>query len=242
MIWTLHGAVGRSADWCEFADWMRDQPGSSSEVRRLDLWRFLDCCPMPLEKLGHALAGEIFRVDPAPVLVAYSMGGRLALQALLAQPEAWRGAVIVSAHPGLTHESEKVARRQKDAEWSAMALKGEWSEFLQCWNGQGVLNGAGDMPDRMKLKDRRASIARSFVDWSLGAQEDLSNRLGEITCPVMWVTGERDVKFTELAKAAVSRLPEAEHHVVPDCGHRVPWEQSEIFALHCQRFFESLKG
>lgn len=219
---------------------MRDQPGSMSEVRRLDLWRFLDCCPMPLEKFGHTLAGEISRVDPDPVLVAYSMGGRLALHALLAQPGLWRGAVIVSAHPGLTDESEKVARRQQDAEWSAMALKSEWSEFLQRWNAQGVLNGAGDMPDRMKLKGRRASIARSFVDWSLGSQEDLSERLGEITCPVMWLTGERDTKFTDLAKAAVSQLAQGRHEIVSGCGHRVPWEQPEQFAAHCHGFFESL--
>jgi 2-succinyl-6-hydroxy-2,4-cyclohexadiene-1-carboxylate synthase len=242
MIWTLHGAVGRSADWLEFAASMRyETAGVGSEcceVRRLDLWRFLDCCPMPLSEVGAVLAGQIRRIDPDPVLVGYSMGGRLALHALLAEPKMWKAAVIVSAHPGLADEIERAERRLKDAEWSAMALKGAWSEFLEKWESQGVLEGAGDMPDRRVLKDRRASVARSFIDWSLGAQEDLSQQLDRIECPVLWVTGERDVKFTELAKAAVSRIPHADHHVVSESGHRVPWERPEAFVALCRKFLE----
>ncbi len=243
MIWALHGAVGRAADWLGFsADVRKDSAVAAAvgEVRRLDLWRFLDCCPMPLGKLGDTLAGEIARVDPDPILVAYSMGGRLALHALLAKPQMWRGAVIVSAHPGLSSELEREDRREKDGEWSAMALKGEWSDFLKKWEGQGVLNGAGEMPDRRVLKGRRASVARSFVDWSLGAQADLTDRLHEIECPVLWVTGEDDVKFTKLAKKAVAEMPHAEHQIIAGCGHRVPWEQSEVFSKHCRHFIQDL--
>lgn len=246
MIWALHGAVGRSTDWSAWALSMRknsdlypDLCSAVGEVRRIDLWRFLDCCPMSLGKFGSTLAGEITRIDPDPVLVAYSMGGRLALHALLAQPKIWKGAVIVSAHPGLTDESQKVARRQKDAAWSALALKAEWSDFLEQWNAQGVLGGGAEMPDRLALKTRRASVARSFVDWSLGMQENLSERFQEIECPVLWLTGENDTKFTDLAKEAVCLIPDAEHAVIPDCGHRVPWEQPEAFSEICQNFFFS---
>jgi len=242
MIWTLHGAVGRSADWLEFATSMREtlaEVGAScDEVRRLDLWRFLDCCPMPLSEVGAAIAGQIRRIDPDPVLIGYSMGGRLALHALLEDPKMWKRAVIVSAHPGLKEESERVERRLKDAEWSALALKGEWSDFLKKWESQGVLAGAGEMPDRRVLKSRRASVARSFVDWSLGAQEDLSPRLKEIECPVLWVTGEEDHKFTALGKEAVLQLLNAEHQIVPKSGHRVPWECPEKFVELCVDFLK----
>lgn len=237
MIWALHGAVGRAADWQDFAASMgADLRSQVGQVRRLDLWRFLDCCPMPLDKIGATLASEISRIDPSPVLVAYSMGGRLALHALLAEPKLWRAAVIISAHPGLTEPLECAARRQKDAEWSALALKGEWADFLEQWNAQGVLSGQVEMPDRMALKGRRASIARSFVDWSLGAQKDLSPSLGQIQCPVLWLSGERDVKFTQLAAQSVSKIPEAKHQVIPDCGHRIPWEQPEVFTQVCGDF------
>lgn len=232
MIWALHGAVGSASDWRGFA---RDVGDDYGGLRRLDLWRFLDCCPMPLAKIGDTLAGEIVRVDPEPVLLGYSMGGRLALHALLARPDLWKAAIVVSAHTGLTAEGERAARREQDAEWSTLALKGAWQDFLGQWNAQGVLDGV-EMPERGALKSRRASIARSFVDWSLGEQEDLAPRLGEITCPVFWVTGARDEKFTAIAHSAVTRLPRGEHVTVEDSGHRVPWEQAGEFSAACQRF------
>ena len=233
MIWALHGAVGMAADWREFAAAM---PASFGGVRRLDLWRFLDCCPMPLEKFGDTLAEEIVRVDPAPVLLGYSMGGRLTLHALLARPSLWKAAIIVSAHPGLQSCEQRAQRRERDAEWSALALKAEWSAFLEQWNAQDVLGGAADLPERTKLADRRASVARSFVDWSLGAQADLLSELGKITCPVLWVTGERDARFTQIAREAVPNLPRGEHQIVSGCGHRVPWEKPAEFSRLCSEF------
>lgn len=225
-------------DWRQFAACpeIRETAG---EVRRLDLWRFLECCPMPLSKIGETLAEEIKRIDPSPTLLGYSMGGRLALHALLAQPDVWKSAIIVSAHTGLSDEAERVARRRKDAEWSALALKGEWSEFLNRWEDQGVLKGDVDLPSRLPLKRRRASVARSFTDWSLGAQEDLSAKLLEITCPVMWVTGEADQKFTDIGISATAKLPNGEHHILDDCGHRAPWENSSEFASLCKDFVSS---
>jgi 2-succinyl-6-hydroxy-2,4-cyclohexadiene-1-carboxylate synthase len=233
MIWALHGAVGMAADWRDFAAAI---PGQYDGVRRLDLWRFLDCCPMSLAECGRALADEIKRVDPEPTLLGYSMGGRLALHAMLNQPGLWKSAIIVSAHPGLQQEADRVARREKDAEWSALALKGEWSNFLAKWNAQDVLGGACEMPDRMQLRERRVSVARSFVDWSLGAQADLTADLAQISCPTLWLTGERDKKFTDLAEQAVTVLSRGSHQVIAGSGHRIPWEQPEVFQQACLEF------
>ncbi len=241
MIWALHGAVGMADDWRQLAAFPAIRE-SAGEIRRLDLWRFLECCPMPLSQIGNTLAEEITRIDPTPTLLGYSMGGRLALHALLARPGMWKSAMIVSAHTGLDNEEDRVDRRRKDAEWSARALKGEWSEFLEQWGSQAVLQ-AGDspshLPSRLPLKSRRASVARSFTNWSLGGQEDLSARLGEITCPVTWVTGEEDEKFTAIGRRAVAELQQGHHEVVSDCGHRVPWDQPEKFAEICRNMIES---
>lgn len=94
------------------------------------------------------------------------------------------------------------------------------------------------MPDRRKLQPRREAVARSFMDWTVGVQEDLLPELERVTCPVLWVVGERDKKFLAVAKKAVEALPNAELCVVPDCGHRVPWEQSEFFSQRVAEFLE----
>lgn len=230
MIYALHGGVGMAGDWRGFSEGMREV---GEGVARVDLWRFLDCCPMPIREFGAAFDREV--QGDGNVLVGYSMGGRLALHALLENPGRWRGAVIVSAHTGLA-EGMRLPRQVADAEWAAMALTGDWDDFLERWNGQGVLSGS-EMPDRRALKVRREAVARSFMDWSLGMQEDLLGRLGEISCPVLWVVGERDGKFREVGERAVEVLPQGELCVVEGCGHRVPWEDGEEFLERVKGFW-----
>jgi 2-succinyl-6-hydroxy-2,4-cyclohexadiene-1-carboxylate synthase len=223
-IWCMHGAVGQSADWQGLS-----VPGWA--VRRVDLWRFVACCPMPLADFGRALNEEA-RATPGPrVLLGYSMGGRLALHALLEKDSPWDAAVIVSAHPGLESEEERAARRAADAEWAARALQMDWPDFLKAWNAQPVLGGAAaGMADRRLLSTRKQEVARSFMDWSLGAQEPLWERLSEIKVPVLWVVGGCDEKFRKLGERAVSGIPVAEGVVIENAGHRVPWEAATEFS------------
>lgn len=136
MIWCLHGAVGMAADWKQFAG---EMVADGHEVRRVDLWRYLDCCPMEMPEFARAFCEEVRSGGSGEnILVGYSMGGRLALQVLVetaagGEPDLFRSAVIVSAHPGLSTDRDRVMRMAADAEWAGRALVGEWSEFLESW-------------------------------------------------------------------------------------------------------------
>ncbi|MFD0895074.1 alpha/beta fold hydrolase [Luteolibacter ambystomatis] len=233
-VWCLHGAVGQAADWSGFT-----VPGFS--IRRVDLWRFLDCCPMSMPDFGRALNEEARRVSGPNILLGYSMGGRLALHSLLADDSPWDAAIIVSAHPGLESEAERSARRESDAVWAAKALRGEWPDFLAEWNAQPVLGGANPgMADRRLLAQRRREVGRSFVDWSLGAQQSLWDRLPEIRRPVLWICGECDAKFRALAERAVPLLFQGTLEIIPDAGHRVPWENPGIFGMAVEQWLQSI--
>lgn len=260
-LWCLHGAVGQAGDWQGFGvpEW---------SVKRVDLWRFLDCCPMTMPEFGRALNAEAAgaasadgrwqmvdgrwkadrtdptdrsdRSNPIPrVLLGYSMGARLALHALL-DGGPWDAAVLVAPHLGLESEPERAARRESDAEWAGRALSGDWREFLALWNAQPVLADSERLPPVSEL--RRREVARSFMDWSLGAQEPLWERLGEIQCPVLWCVGERDGKFRALAERAVPLLPRGELWVAPGAGHRVPWDAPEAFAAKVGEFLERVRS
>lgn len=239
--WCLHGAVGMAADFRGFA---KQLAAGKTGSRAVDLWRFLECQPMPLADFGKALnadaGGEVFR-GTGRALLGYSMGGRLALHALLEQNHPWQAAVIVSAHPGLESEVEREARRAGDAEWATRALTGNWQEFLDAWNGQAVLGNTSvrDPQASGRLVMRRREIARSFVDWSLGAQEPLWERLHEITIPVLWVAGEDDAKFRALAERAVAEIPRATLAIAPGAGHRVPWLAEQWLADKTARFLQA---
>lgn len=224
--WLLHGAVGSSADWRGFAKLLAEGKTAS---RAVDLWRFLDCRPLPLPEFGTALnseaGGETFR-GSGRVLTGYSMGGRLALHALLEKNHPWSAAVIISAHPGLEDLAEREQRRQADTARAAHALTGNWADFLASWNAQDIFSGTipRDPGTLNSLMLRRREIARSFVDWSLGAQEPLWDRLPEISVPVLWIAGENDAKFRALAERAAALTPHGIFAEAPGSGHRVPWE------------------
>ncbi len=177
-------------------------------------------------------------LDDDPVLMGYSMGGRLALHALIASPEAWKAAIIVSAHPGLGSEDERDRRRELDAEWAARARTLPWNEFLEKWNAQPVFGGTAPPPGAALAEARREAIARGFESWSLGEQGDLGRELPGISCPVLWVAGERDTRFSALADSAVSRLPRGRKWIVADAGHRVPWEKPAEFRAKVLAFLE----
>ncbi len=233
-LWCLHGAVGMAADWQGFS-----VPGWA--VKRVDLWRFLDCCPMTMPEFGRALNTEAKAEAGKKILLGYSMGARLALQSLL-QGGPWDAAVLVAPHPGLESERERAARREADAEWGSLALSGKWEEFLERWEDQPVLGGSGFPADRRSLVGRRREVARSFIDWSLGAQDPVWEKLGGIACPVLWCAGERDAKFRALAERAVPGLPEGELWIAPGSGHRVPWEAPEAFRAKVGEFLERVAG
>ncbi len=212
----LHGQVGMMSDWDSFIKAMSSH-GIGTEA--VDLWSYLEDGEVSMEKFGEELNADH---DDGGVLLGYSMGGRLALHALLDQPRKWKAAVVISSHTGLSLEDRSL-RRSVDDEWGGNVENLPWLEFLNLWNKQGVL-GDDVMPDRGSFAYRKAEIARSFNCWSLAEQEDLLAKLSVIEIPVLWVVGEGDEKFCNIGKLATSSLSNSNLLVVPNAGHRVPWE------------------
>ena len=223
MIHCLHGAAGHHRNWDHFCDSLK------TPVHPLDLWRLFDQAEPSLTEAGKVIADQ---ANPQDILLGYSLGGRLALHALLADPGKWHAAVIVSAHPGLTEG--RPARLEHDRKWAELA-RDDWPLFLERWNAQpvlgGSLHGLRPAPPADRLR-----VAASFRQWSLGTQENLRPRLSSIACPVLWLTGENDQKFTRLATEAISLLPQGKHLILPRCGHRLPWEQPSLFQAAVQNF------
>lgn len=202
--WALHGAVGMAEDWTPWAD---------EGVVGVDLWQVLADGGDSLEKAAELVAE---RAQDGDFLVGYSMGGRIALQAL--ELRDWGGVSVISAHPGLETEEEKQARLAHDGRWAKKAERGDWGDFLRDWNAQAVLDPVEGWGDRALLEERRELVARSFRCWSLGRQKRtfLPDRQGGIWEKVRWFVGERDEKFCRLAPCWAKKVPRA--------GHRVPWE------------------
>lgn len=166
--------------------------------------------------------------EAGEILLGYSMGGRLALQLL--ERQRFTRAIIVSA--GIDRAGDE--RRARDEEWARRFESEEWSSLMRAWNAQAVFGGHA--LERHERDYDRAELARQLREWSPAVLP--SPRLESIETPILWIAGERDAKYVEVAHRAVARLPHAELWICPDAGHRVPWEQPRPFIERLRRFVE----
>lgn len=174
--------------------------------------------------------------------VGYSMGGRLALHFALATPLPVDALVLESASPGLATEAERRRRRDADAALAAGIERDGVRPFAMRWEAQPLFATQSDAL-RARLRARRLrtdarGLAESLRRVGTGAQPWLGDRLPEIRCPVLLVTGGHDAKFGRIAAAMATAIASARHVVVPDAGHAVHLERPDAFAAALETFLE----
>ncbi len=221
MIRLLHGAVGDPSDWDSFIPLLEPHRAVAPDLYGGKI--------MPFADVGKAINSYGRGGD---VLIGYSMGGRLALHALIESAAPWSKAVIIGADPGSGSDVDRVAR---DTAWAALA-RADWDEFCRRWAEQPVFGGKAMPWGREADVARREEIARGFEEWSVGLQEDLRPRLAALSIPVLWIAGEDDEKFAALARELSAMMPAGRCEIVAGAGHRVPWDQAESLAQAIQSF------
>lgn len=218
-FFALHGFLGSPADWNRFDSFNRPVEIKHEEF---DLWAW-----------SHAFNSAIKKNSGKNILMGYSLGGRLAMHALLSKPSLWDAAILVSAHPGLTSSTERAARLRSDQHWSQRFVEDPWDVLMRDWNSQAVFGTHPSPFSRLEAEVDRNKLSQQLINWSLGKQEPLLDRLRQLSIPILILAGELDTKFctqTEQFKefSTVS--------IIPDAAHRLPWEQPEKFMKEVQKF------
>ena len=229
-ICALHGNLGHPGDWDGFRvalpEWELDTPSLwSRSIQPFPSW-----------------AAEFDSIASGTVLLGYSLGGRLAMHALLHRPTRWRAVIFVSAHPGLPLE-ERGARLISDEGWAELLETDRLEEFRARWNAQQTLAGdpiPGSQEDL--IAQNRQAIAAAFRQWSLGRQADLRSALASCPVPQLWVAGAEDAKFRSVMSAAAARIPSATYTEIAGCGHRVPLRNPTALAECVRRFLAELNS
>jgi 2-succinyl-6-hydroxy-2,4-cyclohexadiene-1-carboxylate synthase len=163
--------------------------------------------------------------------VGYSMGGRLALHVALAHPDNVERLVLIGATPGLESASERIERQASDDLLAEELERDGLDAFLSRWLSQPLFATLPE--DSAGLDARRrntvSGLAAALRLMGTGAQDPLWERLRDIKCPVMLVTGSLDTKFTDIAQRMESQLPDAHIAALNGCGHAAHLEAPDAF-------------
>ncbi len=229
-IYAIPGFLGRPSDW----NFLHPSP------HVIDL--FGETLPLrsPWEWAHRFNHDYVQHRNTLNILVGYSLGGRLALHILLDDPTQWDGAVIVSAHPGLSSPEEREQRKAKDADWAHRFAVEPWHHLMEAWNQQDVLKGSQAIP-RKEADYSRKRLASSLTMWSLGKQDDLRKSLQKLNLPILWLAGENDPTYSALAKSLTLRHPLSSIKIIPQASHRLPWDQPNLFQGLLNNFTNTLQ-
>lgn len=184
-----------------------------------------------------------------PVLMGYSMGGRLALASALERPGAWSGLILESASPGLRTAVSRALRRAQDDVLARQLDEGSLEAFVDAWRARPLFAGQAARGEAWWARDRARrltnhapSLAASLRGQGTGSLPSFWHRLQGLVLPTLLLTGEQDVRFCHTARAMARAAPEARHEVVPGVGHAVHAEAPAAWARRIRLWLEGEQG
>jgi len=230
--WCLHGTLQPPTVWRVLAE------NLAGEVRAPDIFAIPAEAATGFSSWARAFNAQVRSQNRRTnFLLGYSLGGRLALHALTAEPNLWAGAIVVAAHPGLSNASERIRRRTRDRVWAKRFAREPLELVFADWDAQQVFQQVPcPLPRSLTTFSRTRAVA-GFERFSLGLQADLRPVLQQLDLPpILYVAGGRDGKYCQLGRDLTALCPTMTLVTVPGAAHRVPWEQPAEFAAIARAF------
>ena len=175
----------------------------------------------------------------AAALVGYSMGGRLALHAALAEPGRWRALALVGVSAGV---DDPGARRAADEELAAWIERSPIEQVVERWERQPVFATqppelvAAQRPGR--LSHDPARLARLLRTAGQGAMPPVWDRLPELELPVLCLAGALDERYVAAGRRMASLLPRGTLRTIPEAGHAPQLEAPDALAAELGEFLD----
>ncbi|MFY9487454.1 MAG: alpha/beta fold hydrolase [Solirubrobacterales bacterium] len=173
----------------------------------------------------------------------YSQGARVALDAVLHNPENCSALILESGTAGIDDPLARADRRSRDVALGSRIAAGSIEDFVGLWERVPALGDQSAELIEQQRPDRLAhdpvALGAALQGIGQAAYDPMWNRLNEIEIPVLLISGERDRVYTRHARHMAEAITNAKHVVVPDAGHCVHLERPAEAVTAVEGFLNS---
>ena len=230
----LHGFLGDSKDWLKLVSLLEqdlylvaiDLPGHGNS-RNIEL-----SGADGFASFSALLDSTLSQLDLKQYsLLGYSLGGRLAMSHSINHSHQVQRLLLESCHPGLESDADRSLRRQNDREWVERFRREPLPEVLDSWYHQPVFADL-DCQQRQQLMEHRSQVnsdgrvlAHMLEHSGLAEQPSYWEAITHVPFAVNYFYGDRDLKFTDIARRLHRSGGLAGLHLIHGTGHNVHREQ-----------------
>ncbi len=177
------------------------------------------------------------------VIAGYSMGARASLSYSLKHPDKIIAAILESGTAGIEEFEAKKERVEHDLLLAEQIKNNGIEAFLEYWLNQPLFNSLNEINS---IKETRSNnnvvgLANSLSAFSTGLMNSYWNDLHKLNFPILLITGELDLKFTNLNKRMLQLMNQAQHVIIPETGHNTHLEKPELFTNLVLEFLNKMK-
>jgi 2-succinyl-6-hydroxy-2,4-cyclohexadiene-1-carboxylate synthase len=197
-----------------------------------------------LDHREHSLDGRLAEIAAAAeegaVLAGYSLGGRLALRAVLREPGRYRGLVTVGATAGLDEPTARSARAEADERLAAWMEAAPIEGIVAVWERQPMF---ADQSEPLVEEQRPGRLSHDPADLAMllrtagqGVLEPVWHELLTFDLPVLAIAGARDEGYVRAAERIADIAPRGRAAIVEDAGHAPQLQRPEQVAELIEAF------
>lgn len=186
----IHGFLGQKEDWNKVISYLPQD----LEIKTINLPGHANT------KMSSDLLFTIKEMlGKSQFLIGYSAGGRIALQLKDRFPEDFQKLILISTHPGLKDEQQRLHRWEQDLLWIKKLENDSFADFLQEWYAQPIFETLHKNPKLFEalLIRRKGQNPHSLADFltrfSLGKTPTLP-----IPKNTTFICGDQDLKYVSL--------------------------------------------
>lgn len=249
----LHGFLGNRDEWLTIVKSLQDKwycivpdlPGHGE--------RILSSLKSSIDNDLNQMVDEITSLVKRPFhLIAYSLGGRIAIKLAHERPELIASLCLESVHPGLKTAKDKKQRMLADAHWASRFRHEPIETVLNDWYQQPVFSALTQPKHKQQIERHTQQaiepLINMFEKTSLGKQTSYWYFLAHINIPLLYISGENDIKFNKIGnklKVSYKNIVSQgyiHHIIVEDASHNCHQDNTEQYLTIIKLFLNHLNS